>query len=173
MPPASTAVWAWIHNTSHGTKIVDAFALRLFLHVWLAKTWRLPIWATLLTTPLHGVVYEVWDLPHTSMSVSQLHRHADIWMWLWECSWQICSRALPWNSVQWEIGKMLLIVLTFAKSTVLTMCLCIKVCNSSPLIASQSFLQERKEPSVTKTTKDVSVTSEYPQDGGSRHCCYD
>ena len=33
------------------------------VRVWLAKTRRPQIWAPWLTTPLHRVVYKVWDLP--------------------------------------------------------------------------------------------------------------
>ena len=36
--------------------------LAFVLHAWSAKTQRPPIWAPWLTTPLHGAVYEVWDL---------------------------------------------------------------------------------------------------------------
>ena len=45
----------------------------LFLCVWWAKkTWRSPIWAPWLTTPLHRVVYQVWDLPCISVCWPQL-----------------------------------------------------------------------------------------------------
>ena len=51
-------------KTLHGAlKIMDTFCLRLFLRVWLVKIWISPIWTPWLMTPLHRVIYEVWDLP--------------------------------------------------------------------------------------------------------------
>ena len=57
---AQNAVWR--------AKIVDALVLR----AWSAQTRSPPIWAPGLTTPLHGVVYEVWDLPCISVGWPRL-----------------------------------------------------------------------------------------------------
>ena len=69
MSPASTAVWAWrqTHINTRRTKIVNTFVLCLFLHVWLAKIRRPLILAPWLPMPLHGMVFEVWDLPCISV----------------------------------------------------------------------------------------------------------
>ena len=57
-------------NAARCAKFMDAFVLRLFLRVWSAKTWIPPIWVPWLTTSLHRVVYQVWDLSCTSVGTS-------------------------------------------------------------------------------------------------------
>ena len=52
--------------------------MHLFLRVWSAKTRRPHFEPLCLTTPLHGAVYQVWDLPHTSVV---LPHKWDIFLW--------------------------------------------------------------------------------------------
>ena len=66
---------ACVLRSEHEDKHVDAFWLRLFPRVWSAKTRIPPIWAPWLMKPLHGVVYEVWDLPYISVTLPE-----NIWL---------------------------------------------------------------------------------------------
>ena len=55
-------------KTSHGTQRLWTHSLCICFCLWSTKTWRYPIWAPLLTTPLHGVVYKVWELSVTTIT---------------------------------------------------------------------------------------------------------
>ena len=75
MSPTSTAVWAWRQTRVKRRTAREERGLNFFafvLRVWSAKTRGPPIWAPCLTTPLHGAVYGIWDLPCISVVLPKL-----------------------------------------------------------------------------------------------------
>ena len=90
-----------LHDMRRYSLFVLRFVLRLFLCMWLAKTWRPPFWAVRLTTPLHGAVYEVWDLSCISVAHTLVQQPQDcIYVTAkLEIVYRICD-ALPQNREQ-------------------------------------------------------------------------
>ena len=79
----------------HGAwRLWIAFCLRIFPHVWSAKTWRPPIWAPWLMTPLHGAVYEVWDLPCIYLCSKRKSLLPNMCVYLCDCPLHICIRLI-------------------------------------------------------------------------------
>ena len=68
---------------------MDAFVFLCLCVCSRQKTWRSPIWAPWLMTPLHGKVCEVWDLPCIFLSRAQLNLRSIT-------PWPVAPLTWPW-----------------------------------------------------------------------------